>query len=157
MKRLLLAASLLALPPPTLSWPAAAQAPSVMGTWLTASKTAQIRIAPCPDASRGPICGTVVRLQNARGPDGNVVAPEAAVDFRNSDPALRGRKVLGMVLLYDFKAAGPNTYEEGTIYNGENGKTYKANVSLQPDGTLRLRGYVGSPMFGETQIWTRVQ
>lgn len=25
-----------------------------------------------------------------------------------------------------------------------------------PDGTLRRRGHVGSPMFGETQIWTRV-
>ena len=151
MKRLLLAALLLALP-----LPAAAQAPSVMGTWLTASKKAQIRISPCPDASRGPICGTVVSLQNAQGPDGNVVAPDAAVDFHNGDPALRGRKILGMVLLYDFKAAGPNTYEEGTIYNAENGKTYKANVSLQADGTLRLRGYVGSPMFGETQFWTRV-
>ena len=152
MKRLLLAASLLALP---LS--AAAQAPSVFGTWLTASKTAQIRIAPCPDASYGPICGTVVSLQNAKGPDGNVVAPDVAIDFRNSDPALRNRKILGMVLLYGFRPAGPNTFEEGTIYNGENGKTYKANVALQPDGTLRLRGYVGSPMFGETQIWTRVQ
>jgi uncharacterized protein (DUF2147 family) len=157
MKRLLLAASLLALSLPTTSPPAAAQAPSVMGTWLTAAKTAQIRIAPCPDAARGPICGTIVSLQNAKGPDGNVVAPDAATDFRNSDPALRGRKIVGMVLLYDFKAAGPNAYEEGTIYNGENGKTYKANVALQADGTLRLRGYVGSPMFGETQIWTRVQ
>ena len=45
----------------------------------------------------------------------------------------------------------------GQIYNGENGKTYNANISLQPDGTLRLRGYVGSPMFGETQIWTRIK
>jgi uncharacterized protein (DUF2147 family) len=152
MKRLLLAASLLALP-----LPAAAQGPSVMGTWLTASKTAQVRIAPCPDASYGPICGTIVSLQNAKGPDGNVVAPDAATDFRNSDPALRSRKIIGMVLLYGFKPAGPNTYEEGTIYSAENGKTYKANVSLQQDGTLRLRGYVGSPMFGETQVWTRVQ
>ena len=44
----------------------------------------------------------------------------------------------------------------GQIYNGENGKIYNANISLQPDGKLRLRGYVGSPMFGETQLWTRV-
>ncbi len=47
-------------------------------------------------------------------------------------------------------------FESGQIYNGENGKTYTANISLQPDGKLRLRGYVGSPMFGETQFWTRV-
>ena len=53
--------------------------------------------------------------------------------------------------------ADGNAFEDGQIYNGENGKTYNANIGLQPDGTLRLRGYVGTPMFGETQIWTRVQ
>jgi uncharacterized protein (DUF2147 family) len=48
------------------------------------------------------------------------------------------------------------TFENGQIYNGENGRTYSANISLQADGKLRLRGYVGSPMLGETQLWTRV-
>jgi len=79
-------------------------------------------------------------------------------DIHNSDPALRGRKVLGMMLLYGFqRTSDANAFEGGTIYNGENGKTYKANISLQSDGTLRLRGYVGSPMFGETQVWTRIK
>jgi uncharacterized protein (DUF2147 family) len=85
------------------------------------------------------------------------VAPEAATDYRNENPALRGRKVIGMPPIWGFKATSdPNTFESGQIYNGENGKTYSANISLQPDGKLRLRGYVGSPMFGETQLWTRV-
>ena len=50
-----------------------------------------------------------------------------------------------------------NSFEDGKIYNGENGKIYNANISLQADGTLRLRGYVGTPLFGETQVWTRVR
>jgi uncharacterized protein (DUF2147 family) len=54
------------------------------------------------------------------------------------------------------KTADPNAFEDGHVYNGENGKTYNANISLQPDGKLRLRGYVGTPMLGETQLWTRV-
>lgn len=135
-----------------------AQTPSVMGLWLTASKTAQVQIGPCADAARGPICGVIAGLIEPKGPDGKIVAPEQAVDFRNTDPALRERKIMGLTLIYDFKKGSePNAFEEGTIYNATNGKTYKANLSLQPDGTLRLRGYVGSPMFGETQIWTRVQ
>ena len=86
------------------------------------------------------------------------MAPDQAVDYRNPDPNLRGRKVIGMPLIWGFKkTADPSAFEEGHIYNGENGKVYTANISLQADGTLRLRGYVGSPMFGETQIWTRVQ
>ena len=61
---------------------------------------------------------------------------------------------------YEVKNPKPNRTElhiqmgyKGQVTN----KTYKANMGLQPDGTLRLRGYVGTPMFGETQIWTRVQ
>lgn len=153
MKHLILAAALI-----SASFPMASQAQSVMGTWLTASKVARVQIGPCADAARGPVCGSVVGLNDPKGPDGAGVPPEQATDFRNVDPALRTRKVIGMPLIYDFKkTAEPNVFEEGSIYNGENGKTYKANIALQPDGTLRLRGYVGSPMFGETQIWTRVQ
>jgi len=151
MKRLLLAALLC-----TLASGASAQS-SVMGTWLTASGKAQVRIEPCPDPKNGPLCGFVVGLIEPKGPDGVVVAPEVATDFRNSDPALRSRKVMGMPLIWGFKkTSDPAAFDDGQIYNGENGKIYNANISLQPDGKLRLRGYVGSPMFGETQIWTRV-
>jgi uncharacterized protein (DUF2147 family) len=136
---------------------ASAQQGSVTGTWLTASGVAQVRIGPCSDASAGPICGYIVNLINPKGPDGQVVAPDAATDYRNENPALRSRKVIGMPLIWGFKkTADPNAFEDGKIYNGENGKTYNANISLQPDGKLRLRGYVGTPMFGETQLWTRV-
>ncbi len=136
---------------------ASAQTPSVMGTWLTASGIAQVRIGPCPDPANGPICGLVAGLINPKGPDGNAVAPDMATDYRNPDPALHTRKVIGMSLIWGFKkTADPNAFEDGHIYNGENGKTYNANISLQPDGKLRLRGYVGTPMFGETQLWTRV-
>jgi uncharacterized protein (DUF2147 family) len=136
---------------------ASSQQGSVMGTWLTASGVAQVRIGPCPDAASGPLCGFVVGLINPKGPDGQVVAPEVATDYRNENPALRSRKVIGMPLIWGFKkTADPNAFEDGKIYNGENGKTYNANISLQPDGKLRLRGYVGTPMFGETQLWTRI-
>jgi len=137
---------------------ASAQSGSVMGTWLVASKAAQVQIAPCPDPANGPICGTIVKLLEAKNADGKDVDPATATDVNNADPSLRRRKIVGIVLIHDFKKTNdPNAFEEGTIYNGENGKTYKANIRLQPDGTLRLRGYIGSTMFGETQIWTRVQ
>ena len=140
-----------------LGSPAWAQQSSVMGTWLTQSGVAQVRISPCPNPAQGPICGNIVGLINPKGPNGQAVAPEAAIDYRNADPALRGRKVLGMPLIWGFKTTSDlNSFEDGQIYNGENGKIYNANISLQPDGKLRLRGYVGAAMFGETQLWTRV-
>ncbi|UYN97370.1 MAG: DUF2147 domain-containing protein [Enhydrobacter sp.] len=137
---------------------ASAQDSKVVGTWLTASGTAQVKIGPCPDAASGPVCGFIVGLINPKGPDGKVVAPEVATDYRNADPKLRDRKVIGMPLIWGFKKTGdPNVFEGGQIYNGENGKIYSANIGVESDGRLRLRGYSGSPMFGETQYWTRVQ
>lgn len=152
MKKLLVAAVLA-----SIAVPASAQQSGVMGTWLTASGVAHVRIEPCPDPASGPVCGTVASLLNPKGPNGQGVAPEEATDYRNENAALRSRKVIGMPLIWGFKAASePNAFEGGHIYNGEDGKTYSANISLQPDGKLRLRGYLGTPMFGQTQLWTRV-
>ena len=152
MRSLLLAAALA-----LFAAPASAQQSGVMGTWLTASGVGQVKVGPYPHAASGVICGTIVGLINPKGPDGRVVAPEAVTDYRNENPALRSRKMIGMPLIWGFKATSdPNTFESGQIYNGENGKIYSANISLQTDGKLRLRGYVGSPMLGETQLWTRV-
>jgi uncharacterized protein (DUF2147 family) len=137
---------------------ASAQQSGVFGTWLTASGVAQVKIEPCPNSQNGPLCGFIVGLINPKGPDGKVVPPDVATDYRNENASLRSRKVIGMPLIWGFKSTGdPNTFESGQIYNGENGKIYNANISLQADGTLRLRGYVGTPLFGETQVWTRVR
>ena len=67
---------------------ASAQSPSVMGTWLTASGLAQVRIGPCPDPANGPICGLVVGLINAKGPDGNAIDQWAgsAIEISSKDP-----------------------------------------------------------------------
>jgi uncharacterized protein (DUF2147 family) len=137
--------------------PASAQQSGLMGLWLTTTGVAQVRVAPCPDTASGPLCGVVVALIDPKGPDGKVVASDAAIDYRNENAALRSRKIVGMPLFWGFKATSePNTFEGGRIYNAEDGKTYGANISLQPDGKLRLRGYIGTPILGETRLWTRV-
>ena len=157
MKRLLLRPALAMLAQASLTTGASAQDSKVFGTWLTASGTAQIKVGPCSDAASGPLCGFVVGLKDPKGPDGKIVPPEEATDFRNGDPKLRERKVIGMPLIWGFKkAADANAFEGGQIYNGEDGKIYNANIDLEADGRLKLRGYVGSPMFGQTQYWTRV-
>ena len=157
MKRLLLPAALAVLVQASLTTGASAQDSKLFGTWLTASGTAQIKIVSCSDAASGPLCGFVVGLKDPKGPDGKSVPPEEATDFRNGDPKLRERKVIGMPLIWGFKkTADANAFEGGQIYNGEDGKIYSANIDLEADGRLKLRGYVGSPMFGQTQYWTRV-
>ncbi len=123
------------------------QAQSVNGVWPTEAKNAHVQIAPCADAAQGPLCGTVVKLLDA---------PETAVDRHNPDLNLRGRKIMGLVLLYGFrKGSAPNSFEGGKIYKTDEGKAYDASVALQADGTSHVRGTSG--IFGKTQTWTRIQ
>lgn len=77
-------------------------------------------------------------------------------DKNNPDPALRSRPDLGLELLKDFTFDGDNVYEDGTVYDPKNGKTYSCKLTLEGN-TLRLRGYVGISLFGRTEIWTRVK
>ena len=45
----------------------------------------------------------------------------------------------------------------GTVYDPENGKTYKCKLTLRKDGRLEVRGYIGFSLIGRTEIWTRAE
>ncbi|MEO8723914.1 MAG: hypothetical protein ABI395_10415, partial [Sphingobium sp.] len=60
-----------------------------MGTWLTASGKAQVRIAPCPDPANGPIYGLVVGPAAFSESSGDSTCLENAV--KQDWPPLTGR------------------------------------------------------------------
>ena len=76
------------------------------------------------------------------------------VDSHNPNPDLRSRPIVGIDLLdgYQFK----DGKWQGQLYDPESGKTYKSQISVNSDGKLQLRGYVGSPMFGRTVVYEPV-
>ena len=135
-----LAVLLLAILIPT----AGAQQPRVVGRWLSESRKGVIEIYPCADK----LCGKLFWLVDPIR-DG---AP--AVDRNNKDPALRQRPLCGLTMLGDFQQVDANRWGDGWIYSPENGKTYRATMTLDGD-QLKLRGYIGIPLLGETQTWTR--
>ena len=46
----------------------------------------------------------------------------------------------------------------GTVLDPEEGKVYRCVVTLESDGRrLVIRGYVGLPLFGRTEAWTRFE
>lgn len=127
--------------------PAAAQAPppSALGRWLTESRKGVVQIYPCADR----LCGRVVWLQQPLR-DGT-----PATDSNNPNPELRNRRICGLTMLGGFRQTEPDHWGDGWIYSPENGKTYHATMSLESPTVLKVRGYVGIPLFGETQTWTR--
>jgi len=114
------------------------------GVWLTQSGDAKIKVIRCGNA----LCGRVVWLKEPL--DKKTGKPQ--LDEHNSDPALRGRKIVGISLFIDMQAAGANKWS-GRIYNADDGKTYASTVTLLPSGALNVQGCMGTLCAGED--WTR--
>jgi uncharacterized protein (DUF2147 family) len=74
-------------------------------------------------------------------------------DDKNPDPALRGRLLVGMELLSEYRWTGKRW--EGKIYDPGSGNTYSSR--MERDGErLKMRGYIGVPMLGRTQLFEPV-
>ena len=127
--------------------PAAARTASPLGVWLTEGGKSHIEVYRCGSN----MCGKVVWLNRApsRGP---------ALDKANPDPAKRGRPILGMRVLSDLKpTSSPREWTGGQGYDPRDGDSYKVKMTLLEDGRLRVRGYIGIPIIGRSQIWKRVK
>jgi uncharacterized protein (DUF2147 family) len=120
--------------------------PGVQGYWLTANKSGIVEIFSCGEG----ICGKLAWFR-IKPDDPN---PEA-LDLKNPDPARRSQSLCSLVFMHGFKSTGPSDWEDGNIYDPESGNTYHGTIRLQPDGTLRLRGYIGISLIGRSEVWTR--
>ena len=133
-----------------LSFVTAAQADhaGAVGVWFTVDGKSKVEIYKCEEK----LCGKIIWLKEPKTEEG-----KDKVDVNNPDENLQTRKILGLNLLKEFVRDGdePHAWTDGKIYNPEDGQLYSCNMELLDDGTLKVRGYVGLPMFGKTQIWTR--
>lgn len=69
--------------------------------------------------------------------------------------ALKNAPVIGLIILSDLKKDG-DEYAGGQILDPDNGKVYRSKVQLIEGGRkLSVRGYIGVPMLGRSQVWER--
>ena len=67
----------------------------------------------------------------------------------------KGKPVLGMVFLWGL-APRNGEWTGGHILDPDNGKVYKARLSLLEGGRkLKVRGFIGISLLGRTQVWVR--
>ena len=123
----------------------AISADAILGTWLTASGKAKVQIYK--DGTR--YSGKIVWLKTPTYEDGT-----PKVDKNNPDKVKQSVPMMGLNLLKGFEF-DDDEWEDGTIYDPENGKTYSCTIKYR-DGKLDLRGYIGISMIGRTQTWFKV-
>lgn len=107
---------------------------------------------------------SLVRITERRGVlEGRIEAlldPDDPVDARceQCTDERRDQRLLGMAILRGSRPVEnkPGHWEGGEILDPDNGKTYRLKLTLSPDGQkLEVRGYIGTPLFGRSQTWTR--
>lgn len=119
----------------------------LLGLWLPSSGKARVNIV-----RRGEkYFGKVVWLREPNNEEG-----KPKVDKNNPDESKRNTPILGYQLLKDFVFKGDNLWEEGTIYDPENGSTYSCTINMLDDNTLEVRGFIGISVFGRTDTWKRI-
>lgn len=137
----------------------AADGDAILGMWATDPEgeggQAHVEIYLEGDTYSGKIVWLEEPLYTADDDDGEEGEPK--VDTNNPDPELRSRPIMGLKLMQGFEFDGKETWKKGTIYDPDNGKTYKCRLRMGDGGVLNVRGYVGVSMIGRTSVWTRVE
>ncbi len=107
------------------------------------------------DTGRG---GVIEIYKNGDELNGKLVGSEEPErkDTKNPDKDKRQNKLIGTDILKGFKQMKTNEWENGKIYNPEEGKEYSASITLKSD-TLLVRGFVGFSLLGKTVEWKRLK
>ena len=125
---------------------------AIVGKWLNQEGTSHIQIFKATNGSfAGKYFGKIVWLKEP------LKNGKPKVDDLNPDPKKHSVPLLGLQILKNFVYdADDKEWEDGTIYDPKNGKTYSCIMTLSGNN-LNVRGYVGISMLGRTGVWTRVQ
>ena len=98
-----------------------------LGVWLDHTGRGAVEITKCGEA----VCGKVVWVADAKNSEG-----------------------CGLEILGDVKPMGDGTYDEGWIYDPDQGAKYSVEITPMGD-KLKVMGYQGSKFLSETMIWRR--
>ena len=121
----------------------------ILGVWEPGNGKARVKVEKIGEK----YYGKIVWLREPNDP--NTGQPK--VDKNNPDESIRNVPLKGYRLLKDFKYSGSNTWESGTIYDPENGSTYKCIIKMNDNNTLDIRGYIGVEALGRTDVWKRLE
>ena len=114
---------------------------AVLGEWLAESKDGKVLIYKQGEKYFGKI---------SWGRDGD------KKDVNNPDTKLKTQPIIGSVILKGFDFTG-KVWENGTIYDPNNGKTYSCTIKMKKLNELEIRGFIGISLLGRTTVWTRAK
>ncbi len=122
----------------------------ILGEWITEDGDSHVEIFKKDNQYFGKIVALIEPNYLPGEVKGMVGKPR--LDLNNPKKSLRSNSLVGLELMKNFRF-DDNKWVGGSIYDPENGKSYKCKISLTEDGELHVRGYVGISLFGRTSVW----
>jgi uncharacterized protein (DUF2147 family) len=124
-------------------------ADAVTGVWLTETGKSQVQIY-----KQGVnYSGKIIWLKEPNDPG----TGKPVTDKKNTDKVLQARPLLGLISLRNFKYAGNRLWEDGRMYNHEDGKDYSCKIIMKDANTLSVKIYNDASRAVKAQTWFRVQ
>ncbi|KTD35881.1 putative signal peptide protein [Legionella nautarum] len=121
-----------------------AQSPA--GTWTSIDDaTGKKRVVVNFKVSGKTLSGTIVKVFPQPGDTGIC---------SKCPGSLKNKPTQGLRIIWGLKDRGNGVWEDGKILDPKSGKIYHAKITLEGN-KLYVRGYIGIPALGRTQIWVR--
>jgi len=119
----------------------------ILGTWLSEKRDLKVEIFKKNEK----YFGKVVWFKC----DPKTPNMEDFKDTENPDSKLRNRSWLGMQVVDNLVFNGKNSWQNGSIYDPNSGRTYTSVVRLENTKKLIVRGYWGIEFFGKNMVFYR--
>lgn len=123
-------------------------AKGLMGLWTTIDdKTGAPRaVVKLAFNQNGQLTGRILEVFKQKGDKGMC---------QNCSGRFKDKPVKGLNFLWGLKKKKEGVYGSGRILDPKTGRIYRAKVTLKDDAHLLVRGYIGIPLLGRTQIWIK--
>ena len=81
----------------------------------------------------------------------------AAISTIRTNPSA-SKILIGQDILTGLEPDGENFWDGGRLYDATTGKTWNCNITVLPgNDKLKIRGYWGIALFGQSRVWDRVK
>lgn len=86
----------------------------------------------------------------------SVLTPGEENSCTKCEGTYKNKSLKGVTIVRNLKNVGGTSYDNGTILDPKNGKSYSLKGKLADGGKkLELRGYIGVAVLGRNQTWIR--